>query len=234
QNAQIGAMEGEPHVFSFQSLIYYIRLLEGYQLYGVLFILLAGGLIFATSRAVLRDRVLWIAIVAGGWFAMTLLRTKDPRFTMPLLAPLLLIPGAWVASWGAGAVGRAAQVFVMVVLILQAYAINFGISWLPQQVVVMPGYQGSLRWDWQLFSQHYFGILGAPRSEDWKQEEILNRVSREARQRGVAMSLALVPDLARFNYFNFQLAAKLAKMPVRVEHVGSAASGIAALDGYDF
>jgi hypothetical protein len=48
------------------------------------------------------------------------------------------------------------------------------------------------------------------------------------------MSLALVPDLARFNYFNFQLAAKLAKMPVRVEHVGSAASGIAAFDGYDF
>jgi hypothetical protein len=234
QNAEIGAMEGEPHVFSFQSLIYYIRLLEGYQLYGVLFILLAGGLIFATSRAVFRDRVLWIAIVAGGWFAMTLLRTKDPRFTMPLLAPLLLIPGAWVASWGVGAVGRAAQVFVMVVLILQAYAINFGISWLPQQVVVMPGYEGSLRWDWQLFSQHYFGILGAPRSEDWKQEEILNRVSWEARQRGVAMSLALVPDLARFNYFNFQLAAKLAKMPVRVEHVGSATSGIAALDGYDF
>src|SRR5205807_4077925 len=153
------------------------------------------------SRSVLKDPSLWVAIVAGGWLAMTLLRTKDPRFTMPLLAPLLLIPAAWVASWGITAFGRAVQVLVMAVLILQAYAINFGVTWLPQQVVLMPGYQGSLRWDWQLFSQQYFGILGAPRREDWKQNEIINRVSEEAAKRGAATSLAVVPDLARFNYF---------------------------------
>ena len=194
ENAQVGALEGEPPVFSFQSFIYYFRLLEGYQLYAVLFMLLAGGFVFVISRSALRDPGLWGAMVAGGWFAMTLLRTKDPRFTMPLLALLLLIPAVWLASWGIGALGRAAQVLVMAVLILQAYAINFGITWLPQQVVLMPGYQGSLRWDWQLFSQHYFGILGAPRQEDWQQNEIIDRVSDEATKRGTAASLALVPS----------------------------------------
>jgi 4-amino-4-deoxy-L-arabinose transferase-like glycosyltransferase len=234
QNAQIGALEGEPPVFSFQSLIYYVRLLEGYQLYALLFLLLAGGLAFVISRSVLRDPALWVALVAGGWFAMTLLRTKDPRFTMPLLAPLLLIPAAWLASWSSGRLGRSAQVLVIAALIMQAYAINFGISWLPQQVIVMPGYQGSLRWDWQLFSQNLLGILGAPRREDWKQSEILDRVAEEARKHGATMSLALIPDLPRFDYFNFQLAAKLAKMPMHISHLGSAVGGVAAFDGYDF
>jgi 4-amino-4-deoxy-L-arabinose transferase-like glycosyltransferase len=233
-NAQVGALEGEPRVFSLQSFIYYLRLLEGYQLYALLFLLLAGGLVFVISRRLLRDSVLWIALVAGGWFVMTLLRTKDPRFTMPLLAPLLLLPGAWVASWSSGRVGRVAQILLIGALAVQAYATNFGISWLPQQVILMPGYQGSLRWDWQLFSQHYFGILGAPQREDWKQSQILDRVAEGARRRGAAMSLALVPDLPRFNYFNFQLAAKLSKMPMGIGHLQSSAGGLSAFDGYDF
>lgn len=236
-NAQVGALEGEPQVFSFQSFIYYLRLLEGYQLYGLLFLLLAGGVVFVISRRLLKDSVLWVSFVAGGWFVMTLLRTKDPRFTMPLLAPLLLVPGAWMASLessGRSRLARAAQILLVGALAVQAYATNFGISWLPQQVILMPGYQGSLRWDWQLFSQHYFGILGAPRREDWKQSEILNRVAEEAPRRAAAMSLALVPDLPRFTAVNFQLAAKLSKMPVRIGHIQFAAGGLSAFDGYDF
>ena len=234
ENAQIGALEGEPPVFSFQSFIYYVRLLEGYQLYAILFLLLAGGVVFMVSRRVLRDPVFWVTVVAGGWLAMTLLRTKDPRFTMPLLAPLLLIPGAWLASWGRSVLGRWMRVLLIAVLAVQAYAINFGVSWLPPEVILMPGYQGSLSWDWQLFSQHYFSILGAPRREDWKQTEILGRVAEEARFHGAAPSLALVPDLPRFNYFNFQLAAKLAEMPMYIGHLQSAAGGLAAFEGYDF
>jgi 4-amino-4-deoxy-L-arabinose transferase-like glycosyltransferase len=234
QNAQVGALEGEPPVFSFQSFIYYLRLLEGYQLYALLFVLLAGGIVFVVSRRVLRDPAMWIAMVAGGWLAMTMLRTKDARFTAPLLAPLLLAPGAWLSSWGGGRIGRVLRIAVIAVLAVQAYATNFGISWLPQQVILMPGYQGSLRWDWQLYSQHYFGILGAPRREDWKQNEIISRVADEAGRRGVRMSLALIPDFARFNYFNFQLAAKLAKIPMRIDHLQFATGGFSAFSNYDF
>ena len=234
ENAQVGVLEGEPPVFSFQSFIYYLRLLEGYQLFGVLFLLLCAGLFFVVSRRILRDSALWIAFVAGGWFVMTMLQTKDPRFTMPLLVPLMLIPGALLASWGVSRLGRMVQILILAILAMQAYAINFGISWLPQQVILMPGYQGSLRWDWQLFSQHYFGILGAPRREDWKQTEILGRVREEGQRRGAEMSLALVPDLPRFNYFNFQLAAKLAKIPMRIGHLQSADGGVDAFKGYDF
>src|SRR5262249_15759845 len=78
QNAQIGALEGEPPVWSFQSFIYFLRLLEGYQLYALLFILVVGGVGFIFSRPALKDGVLFVSIVVGGWLGMTLLRTKDP------------------------------------------------------------------------------------------------------------------------------------------------------------
>jgi 4-amino-4-deoxy-L-arabinose transferase-like glycosyltransferase len=233
ENAQIGVLEGEPPVFSYQSFIYYLRLLEGYQLFALLFLLLALGLIFVLSKQVLREPLMWCVIVAGGWLSVTLLRTKDPRFTMPLLAPLLIIPGAWLASWTGSHLGRVMRIVVIALLVVQAYAINFGISWLPEQVILMRGYQGSLRWDWQLYSQDYFGISGAPRREDWKQVEILNRAAEEARRRSASISLALVPDLPRFDSSNFLLAARLAKLPARVVHL-QAPGGLDAFEGYDF
>ena len=81
------------------------------------------------------------------------------------------------------------------------------------QVVLMEGYQGSLRWDWQFFSQSYFGLLGAPRREDWKQDGIIRRMEEEAGVRHSDLSLALIPDLPRFNTSNFMLAAAAAKKP---------------------
>jgi hypothetical protein len=231
QNAEIGALEGEPRVLSFQSVIYYLRLLEGYQLYGFLFVLLAAGLGFVFSRRLFRDPFFWIICVGCGWLAMTLLRTKDPRFTMPLLGPLLLAPGAWLAEYGRMRWGRVLRIAVVAVLLLQAYAVNFGISWLPQEVVILRGYQGSLRWDWQLFSQHYFGILGAPRREDWKQREVIDRIVQESRLRGSGMAVALVPDLPRFNTSNFLLASAEARLLLRFDHLKSLPAG---LDGFAF
>src|SRR5262249_22776289 len=114
------------------------------------------------------------------------------------------------------------------------YAINFGVAWLPQQVILLRGYRGSFRWDWQLFSQDYFGILGAPRLENWKQEEIIDRILKESRERGSGMSLALVPDLPRFNTSNFLLVAAEAKLPMRLDHLTSEASLLAASKFSDF
>src|SRR5262249_45007277 len=116
----------------------------------------------------------------------------------------------------------------------QAYAANFGVSWLPKQIILARGYQGSLRWDWQLFSQDYFGILGAPRGVNWKQDEILDRVAAEAKVRNSGMTIALVPDLPRFNTSNFLLVAKEKKLPMHFDQLKSASNGLAAFDGFDF
>jgi hypothetical protein len=88
-----------------------------------------------------------------------------------------------------------------------------------------------LRWDWQLFSQHYFGILGAPRREDWKQREVIDRIVQESRLRGSGMAVALVPDLPRFNTSNFLLASAEARLLLRFDHLKSLPAG---LDGFAF
>jgi 4-amino-4-deoxy-L-arabinose transferase-like glycosyltransferase len=234
ENARIGEREGEPPVLSFQSLIYYLRLLEGYQLLGILFLILCISSWAVYKRRLLRGGVFLFVAVAGGWLAVTLLRTKDPRFTLPLLGPLLVVPGVWMDSWSRHWLGIAARTMLAVVLCIQAYAINFGIRWLPQEITLAKGYEGSLRWDWNLFLQHYFHILGPPRLEDWKQAEILRSVMAHSGESGMPATLALVPDLPRFNAANFHLQARLEKMPLRVDHPQSAADGIRSFDGFNY
>ena len=234
ENAQIGAREGEPPVLSFQSMIYYLRLLEGYQLFGLFFGFLLLSCYFVWSKRAIQEGGFLTAAIIGGWLAMTALRTKDPRFTLPLLGPMMVICGAWVQSWGSGWGPRVAKAALGLVLCVQAYAINFGIRWLPQEVILAQGYQGSLRWDWNLYLQNYFHILGAPQKEDWKQDEILRLITIDARVRHLPMTLALVPDLPRFNAANFQLFARLRGYPFRVDHLQSARAGVSSFDGFNY
>ncbi len=233
-NSQIGAREGEPPVLSFQSLIYYLRLLEGYQLFGLLFCLALISCYFTWRRRCLENGGLLAAAIISGWLVMSALRTKDPRFTLPLLGPLMVVCGAWIQSWGAGLRWRIAKLALLTILCFQAYAINFGIGWLPQEVVLAEGYNGSLRWDWNLYLQHYFDILGPPRTEDWKQDAILQRVAEDAHQRRLPMTLAMVPELPRFSAANFQLYARLRGYPFRVDHLQSATNGVRAFDGFNY
>jgi 4-amino-4-deoxy-L-arabinose transferase-like glycosyltransferase len=234
ENARVGAREGEPPVVSFQSLIYYLRLLEGYQLFALLFCLFLLSVYFVCKRRGMRDGKLWAVTIVGGWFAMTILRTKDPRFTLPLLGPMMVVVGAWLQSWGSGWRLRLIKAVLLVLLCVQAYAIDFGIPWLPPQVVLAEGYQGSLRWDWNLYIQHYFHILGAPKREDWKQEPILQRAAGDVFHRHLQPTLAVIPDLPRFNSTNFMLFARLRGYSFRIDHPQSARYGMRAFDGYNY
>jgi len=234
ENARIGALEGEPRILSFQSFIYYLRLLEGYQLFGVLFVLLALSCYFVWRKRLLPEgRFLAIALL-GGYLAMTLLRTKDPRFTMPLLGPMTILCGAWIQSWRRSTVTLAAKSLLVAILLLQTYAINFGVSWLPQEIVIARGYSGSLDWNWNLYLQHYFHILGPPRLEDWKQEEIMRHIAEDAERKGIKPNLALIPDLARFNSANFHLQARLLGLRGDVDHLKRADRGMASFDGFNY
>ena len=234
ENARIGIREGEPPIFSFQSLIYYLRLLEGYQFFAILFALLLLACIFVWRKKLIKEPWFLAWAVVGGWFAMTMLQTKDPRFTMPLLGLLAIIPAAWIQSWKISKSAVAAKAVLLALLCFQAYAINFGIGWLPRSVILARGYQGSVRWDWNLYLQDYFGVCGAPRLEDWKQAEILREVQEHSAGMRVTPSLALVPDLPYFNASNFQLHARILGIRSRIDHPQSSDRGVRSFEGYNY
>jgi 4-amino-4-deoxy-L-arabinose transferase-like glycosyltransferase len=234
ENAAVGALEGEPPIFSFQSLIYYLRLLEGYQLFGILFAILCLACIFVWKNKLISDGKFLVLSIVGGWLIMTLLRTKDPRFTLPLIGLLCVISGAWLGSWKKTILNRSIQALIIALLMFQAYMSNFGVSWMPKRVVILPGYQGAFRWDWNLYLQDYFDIWGMPRQEDWKQDAILRKIDEDSKQRKVQPALALVPDLPWFSEGNFALYAKMRGSPIRIHHLTSAAEGIRSFDGYNY
>lgn len=234
ENAKAGAMEGEPPVLSFQSLIYYLRLLEGYQLWGILFMLLCIACIAVWKKRLINDWKFLALSVAGGWLILTLLRTKDPRFTMPLIGPLLIIPGTWIASWNKTLRNRILQSGLVALLGFQVYMANFGVAWLPSRAVILEGYQGSFRWNWNLYLQDYFDIFGKPRRQDWQQEAVLKKIAEDAQKRRIRPALALVPDLAWFNQANFTLYARFRGMDLRIDHLKSAAGGIESFKGYNY
>jgi hypothetical protein len=112
--------------------------------------------------------------------------------------------------------------------------INFGIPWLPQEVILAEGYQGSLRWDWNLYLQHYFHILGRPHRENWRQAEILNTMNQDAARNGLRRTVALVPDLPRFSATNFELYARLLGIPCQIGRLILTPDGIYPLEAVDY
>ena len=235
ENAVAGAREGEPPVISFQSLIYYLRFLEGYQFFALLFCLFIFSVaFFVYERNRFGNRGFLMAAIVVGWLVITLLKNKDPRYSVPLLGPMMVVTGAWMSSWKRGWVSGTIKSLLLALLCIQGYAINFGLSWLPEKVVLLEGYQGQLRYDWNLYLQNYFQISGPPKREDWKQDAMLRRIADHSLDRRVQATLALIPDLPRFNASNFNLFARFRSLNVRTGRPRSALDGIHSFDGFDY
>jgi hypothetical protein len=100
-------------------------------------------------------------------------------------------------------------------------------------MVIAQGYQGSLRWDWNVYLQDYFGVFGEPKRENWKQDEILRAITMDSSERNVSPRVAIVPDLPRFNESNFTLYARMRGLPVQMRHLQSA-EGVRSFDGYNY
>jgi len=202
--------EGDPSRFGSGSIVFYIRALEGSQLFLPLFIALLAGLIlllFNFNRE-------WIPIllwIAGGWLGLLLFQNKDPRYTTPLLPAIALIT---------------AQVFqkkeflvalLVPLLLVQHYLVSFGIPQLPSAIVLAKGGEGAIAYDWNIYTQRYFG-WGPPAREDWKIEHVLKTVTSA---QGRSIRLGMVPDIPRFDTFAFEFYITLKKLPVSVNRLGA-------------
>ena len=218
RNTLVGAAEGEPSVFSLQSAIYYLRLLEGEQLHALFFLLFGMGLVIGLRRK-LPGVALLVLWVVSGYIGLTLLRTKDPRFTLPMLPAVALLSVGWIESVKSRGAKSALSAMVLLLSCGHYLLASFGWNRLPERVVIAEGYRGSYSWHWNLYSQSYQGLLGAPRQADWPQAEILDRLMR-ASEDSKPIQLGVIPDLPRFNHENIRLAAELRGLPFEVRRIG--------------
>ena len=198
--------EGDPTFFSVQAWLFYIRALEG----SLLFLPLFAAFLVGAVVVVRKWQTGWTPVilsVLGGWLGLMLLPGADPRYATGLL------PAVAAISAVAFEKSNVAQVLLLAFLVFQHVLVSFGIPWLPESVVLMKGAGGPVPYEWNLYTQSYFGLWGKPEKQDWQIERVLQRVS-EATTRPVR--LGLVPDLPRFDLPAFQFAIELHRYPVTI------------------
>ena len=208
-NTNDGVGEGDPPRISFQAVVFYVRALEGYQVFFPLFIVFIAGAVLVARRFDPR----WAPIgfwILSGWFGLMLFQNKDPRYSVPLLPAVALITAK---------VFEKKQILLAVLvpfLLFQHYLVSFGIRPLPERIVLMEGVRGPLSYDWNLYVQTYFGLWGRPAREDWKIEQVLDAVQSAD---GSAVRLGIVPDIARFDPRAFELYVALREEDVTINRL---------------
>ncbi len=206
-----GIGEGDPSRLSFQALVFYIRALEGYQLFLPLFLAFLAG----TALLIRQFDSRWTPVVFwifSGWFGLMLFQNKDPRYSVPLLPAVALVTAKLFEK---------KQILLAVLLpflMVQHYLVSFGIRSLPESVVLMEGVAGPLSYHWNVYVQTYFDLWGRPKSEDWQIDRVLRTVASE---NGQAVQLGIVPDIARFDPRAFELYVALREHDVTVNRLST-------------
>jgi hypothetical protein len=207
-NSASGVAEGDPPPLSWQSLLFYVRAVEGYHLFLPLFLLfcLAAILVVHNFRPEWIPLALWIL---GGWYGLLLLENKDPRYAMPFLPAVAIVTARvferrprWVLA-------------LLPFLLFQHFLVSFGVRSLPETVVLAHGPEGAWKWNWNLYSQSYAGLWGKPVTADWRVDDVLEKVTVG----GSTVKLGLVPDIASFDLQAFEFEILRRRKPVTVNRI---------------
>jgi len=208
QAAVASQSEGDPGFFSLQGWIFYIRALEGSLLLLPLFLAFLAGVVAVLRRPSNLSNWTPIALsLIGGWLGLMLLPNSDPRYATGALPAVAIVTAA---AFERSALAQAA---LIVFLIFQHVLVSFGISSLPERIMLSRGNGGVVSYDWNVYTQNYFGLWGKPMREDWQIDRVLQRVSSES---SGTVRVGLIPDLPRFDQPAFQFAVDLKHYPVVV------------------
>jgi 4-amino-4-deoxy-L-arabinose transferase-like glycosyltransferase len=204
-----GQNEGDPTLFSIQAWIFYVRALEGSLLFLPLFVaFVVGAFLLLRNRREAFPKWMPIALsLFGGWFGLTLLPNTDPRYAAAALPAVALITARAFEN------APLAQLLLIAFLIAQHVLVSFGIPLLPERVVLLQGPEATVRYDWNLYSQTYFGLWGKPERQNWEIDRVLQRAVAESTH---PVRIGLIPDLPRFDEPAFQFAVAVHRFPVVV------------------
>jgi 4-amino-4-deoxy-L-arabinose transferase-like glycosyltransferase len=223
-------VEGDPPLTTVHAWLWYGWDLVSLQLFLVPFGLFLVGIVIAVrDRAAARRNIYPLLFVSGIYFVQTLLVSKDPRYSLPLIAGVAVLGTYWidrVRPPPRTAVAAAISVYCTITFL----ALSFGSPLLPQKIdVALPktelvselpdftpagdfvAFRGLRIWSQQGYP------LGRPSADQWHQEELFQIAARESSLRtlwyhGANVDTIWFNDLA-MRYFSLRYGVRLVADP---------------------
>jgi 4-amino-4-deoxy-L-arabinose transferase-like glycosyltransferase len=172
-----GALRGDPRVATPASALSYLWTLVDAQLYVIPVLLLLAGIVSCFRKHELVRRNLYpILMAVGTYVTFSLLRHKDPRYTLPMLPALAIVATSWIEYLSVRARAWITAAFASYAAIA-FLAISFGTSLLPRSVIVDVPDTSFGPSGLTLFAQSGY-IIGPPTHEDWHQADVFAALAR--------------------------------------------------------
>ena len=175
-NGPEAVVQGNPPTRSLASALWYSWNLLNTQLYLLPFLFASVGILFCFRKRELATRNLYpILMVVGTYVTFTLLRHKDPRYTLPMLPALAVVATSWLEYVSARVRAWSAAVFVTYGA-FAFLAISFGTSILPKSVTFDVPSTSFTPTAVTVFGQIGF-INGPPTDENWHQVDAFRTIA---------------------------------------------------------
>lgn len=207
-----GTSEGDPEVFTVQSIIFYTLALINSQISFIFFIVFLAGLMIALKSKSISNYILlsWVIVP---YIIMTLLRNKNDRYTIASIAAVAIISALWIASINI----KKTKVIVISLLIIAG---GFQLFTLAEGIDLAGDFRiktSTVNID--LYSAGSFGTR-PPQNQDWKVEESLQAIMDDAstnpRMNRRIGFIGIMPDMPYTNGLTFGYYSYMKKLPFNV------------------
>jgi dolichyl-phosphate-mannose-protein mannosyltransferase len=193
------------------SIGYYFRTIPE-EVSWIILPLLVGGVLICLAKYRFRPQtVLMVLSFLGGYALLTLVTFKQPRFSIPLLAPLCVLASAGLVSWVRGDASSPETKRMLTAALIAVPLMQYlFVSFIPLETPL--GKRLS-----RPFHSASMTKVDGPVRADWKQDSIVAATERDrtGKRRGRVV-LRVIPDHVYFNNATISYAAKLRRYPITV------------------
>ena len=215
-NRQLHYILHQPEFLTAPSLLYTLDALTRVHILFVPSLFLLLGIFISLKRFPRRALILYL----GGFGSLAIMTFtlvhREVRMSVAGLPYLAVLTAAGLFGMKFATWRRVLTALLMVSAGIEFGLITFGVRAWPDSVPIY----SSRALEVNLYAQSYEHLVGPPRREDWKIVPILKRVMEDAGRQGIGNpQLGIVPDLPRFNHFDFIFYSRLQAIPVSADRM---------------
>ena len=218
-----------PSIGSLKSLAAYLFFLENHQIHLFFFILFIISFLFSDKKTKRIQFALLFGIVVG-YLAMTCVRLKDPRYTMPFLYLVSLVTAGGICSFKNKIIKMIFVIIAVAFGIFQYLMITTGFGLDPWARIIHTSYG-----DIVIFKSWGYGSHG-DMNQNWHVKDILDKIALE-KEPGQAARVYTLVNHHSIHYEVFNFYSKIKDLSILTKYPPVDSNGIdmnAALSDADF